>query len=194
MKENEEKRSHKRIGTPSNPLRVKIKKLGDSSVIPTYAHETDAGMDLYCTKAETDGLGNLVCHTGVAIQIPRGYVGLLFPRSSVAHTCLFLHNAVGILDSGYTGEITFKFAPVYSTSLPHRFWERIKYLLSLRVHKDNSPFAINTTHHFVAGHVYEVGDRIGQLIIMPYPKVQMVEVDELSETDRGTGGYGSTGK
>ena len=191
MKEIEEKRSHKRIGTPSNPLRVKIKKIGDSSVIPTYAHDTDAGMDLYCTATEYDNYGNFVCHTGIALEIPRGYVGLVVPRSSISNTCQQLCNSIGIIDAGYRGEITMKFLCRYKLVCMSSIFDRIKYFIKGKGF--NSKRGISSSNNW--DHTqYQVGDRIGQLIIMPYPKVLMVEVDELSETDRGTGGYGSTGK
>lgn len=189
MKENEEKRSHKRIGTPSNPLRVKIKKIGESSVIPTYAHDTDAGMDLYCTARYYDDYNNMVCCTGIAVEIPRGYVGLVVPRSSISNTCQWLVNSIGIIDSGYRGEITFKFASKYRLLRYEKIWDRIKHFLSKKAHN-----AVTQCANQWDDSQYQIGDRIGQLIIMPYPKVQMVEVEELSDTDRGTGGYGSTGK
>lgn len=191
MKENEEKRNHKRIGTPSNPLRVKIKKIGDSSVIPTYAHDTDAGMDLYCTATEYDGNGNFVCHTGIALEIPRGHVGLVVPRSSISNTCQWFVNSIGVIDSGYRGEITMKFSSKYKLICMSSIFDRIKYFIKGQCFLSKRGISSNNNWDNTQ---YQVGDRIGQLIIMPYPKVQMVEVDELSETDRGTVGYGSTGK
>lgn len=143
-------------------MKVKIKKLVENAVIPTYAHNTDAGMDLTATSRNIDTQGNIVYGTGIAVEIPQGYVGLVFPRSSIAKTDLSLSNAVGVIDSGYRGEITFKF----------------------RYHQ---PLDGNVSW-------YRVGERIGQLIIMPYPKIEFEEVEELSETDRNLGGFGSTGK
>lgn len=143
-------------------MKVKIKKLVENAVIPTYAHNTDAGMDLTATSRNIDTQGNIVYGTGIAVEIPQGYVGLVFPRSSIAKTDLSLSNAVGVIDSGYRGEITFKF-------------------------RDHQPLNGNVSW-------YRVGERIGQLIIMPYPKIEFEEVEELSETDRGLGGFGSTGK
>ena len=94
---------------------------------------------------------------GLAVEIPEGHVGLLFPRSSVYKSGLTLTNSVGVIDSGYRGEIMMKFQ-VSSIS-----------------------------------NMYKVGDRVGQLLIVPYPQVEFEEVDELSSTERGKGGYGSTG-
>lgn len=140
-------------------MKVKIKKLVESAVIPSYAKEGDAGMDLTATSVWRDDDGNICYGTGLAFEIPNGYVGLLFPRSSNAKKDLLLTNSVGVIDSGYRGQITFKFKSCVGT--------------------DN---------------IYQLGDRVGQIIIMPYPNIEFEEVEELTETERGIGGYGSTGK
>jgi dUTP pyrophosphatase len=137
-------------------MKIKMKKLHPDAVIPRYAKAGDAGLDLTAVEIVADG-SLLTYKTGLAVEIPNGYVGLLFPRSSVYKTGQTLTNCVGVIDSGYRGEIMMKFS--------------------------FSPQGLE----------YEVGDRIGQLLIMPYPKVEFVEVDELSKTSRGSGGYGSTG-
>lgn len=142
-------------------MKVKIKKLNKYAVLPYKAHATDAGMDMVATSRDFDGNGNVVYGTGIAVEIPQGYVGLVFPRSSVSRQDMVLSNSVGVIDSGYRGEITFKFKTVGSKMYPD---------------------------------MYHVGDRIGQLIIMPYPDIHWDEVDELEDSDRGDGGYGSTGK
>ena len=138
-------------------MKVKIKKLHPSAVIPEYARQGDAGMDLTAIDVVADG-STLTYKTGLAIEIPFWHVGLLFPRSSVYKTGQTLTNCVGVIDSGYRGEIM------------------LKYTLS--------PYAKE----------YNIGDRVGQLIIMPYPKIDFHEVDELIPSDRGDGGYGSTGR
>lgn len=139
-------------------MKVKIKKLIKDTVIPKYAHTTDAGLDLTATSM-TIKKGIVSYGTGIAMEIPTGYVGLVFPRSSIYKINLQLTNSVGVIDSGYRGEIMFK----------HRI-------------TNNEPPK------------YKVGDRIGQIIILPYPKIEFDEVLELSTSDRNTGGYGSTGK
>lgn len=144
---------------------VKIKKLVDFATMPTKAHDNDAGFDLWATSKTYDGDDNIVYGTGIAFEIPEGYVGLLFARSSNAKKDLLLSNAVGVLDSGYRGEVTFKFKKTYHFGRYHD------------IDKE-----------------YEVSERIGQIIIIPYPKVKFEWADELSSTDRGDGGYGSTGK
>lgn len=138
-------------------MNVKIKKLHPDAVIPSYSKAGDAGLDLTAISENWNEDNSIVTYdTGLAIEIPKGHVGLLFPRSSIYKTSLDLTNAVGVIDSSYRGSIMFKF----------RYVEE--------------------------GMVYDVGDRVGQLIILPYPEIEFEEVDELSETDRGEGGFGST--
>lgn len=149
-------------------MEVKIKKLSKEAVIPKYAHDTDAGLDLTATSKEyKDGV--YVYGTGLAIEIPKGYVGLIFPRSSNYKQNLWLTNSVGVIDSGYRGEIKFMFKDV-------------------TINKQLFPGELNELK------TWEIGDRIGQLIIMPYPSIDLIEVDELSDSDRGDNGFGSSGK
>jgi dUTP pyrophosphatase len=142
-------------------MKVKIKKLSAEAVIPTYAKEGDAGMDLVATSIKFDGT-QITYGTGLAIEIPEGFVGLVFPRSSIRKTSLSLSNSVGVIDSGYRGEIQ---ATFNQKSLS----------------KDG-------------GILYGVGDRICQLMIIPHPHVDFIEVQELNNTERGESGFGSTGK
>lgn len=145
-------------------MKIKFKKLTENAVVPTMQHATDAGFDLTATSVEYDKYGALVCGTGIAMEIPIGYVGLVFPRSSVSKTDLTLTNCVGVIDAGYRGEITAKF-------------------------KRAMHFGQNAQSE-----TYKVGDRCAQLIILPYPQIEFEEADTLSDSDRGIGGYGSTGK
>lgn len=139
-------------------MQVKIKKLHPNAVVPKYATQGDAGLDLVATSKEyLPDEEHVRYGTGLAIEIPKGHVGLLFPRSSIFKNQQLLSNSVGVIDSGYRGEVC---AVFLGTPL-------------------NS---------------YAIGDRIGQLIILPYPTIEFEEVDELSETERGNGGYGSTGR
>ena len=139
-------------------MKVKVMKLDAGAIIPKYAKPGDAGMDLYAVSQKFDDHGNYVFGTGLAMEIPEGHVGLIFPRSSISKTAHSLRNAVGVIDSGYRGEIMMKFD----------------------TNTINSP-------------VYEVGDRIAQIIILPYPQVEFEEVFELADSERGSGGFGSTG-
>ena len=80
-------------------MKVKIKKLCENAVIPSYANPGDAGMDLVATSRMFDKYGNVEYGTGLAMEIPEGYVGLIFPRSSICKQDLSLSNAVGVIDS-----------------------------------------------------------------------------------------------
>lgn len=138
-------------------MKVKIKKLVPEAIVPKYAKTGDAGLDFTAVSKSIDSNGNIVYGTGLAVEIPTGHVGLLFPRSSISNYSLLMSNSVGVIDSGYRGEIICKMKQSNFKS-------------------------------------YVIGDRIAQLIIVPYPAIEFEEVDELSTTERGDGGYGSTGK
>lgn len=141
---------------------LKFKKLSEKASTPTRAHIGDAGLDLTCTRIE-QAVNEarqilLVYHTDLAVEIPRGYAGLLFPRSSIYNKSLSLANCVGVLDSGYRGEVMAVF----------------------RINTDGVPA------------LYNVGDKFLQLVIVPIPEVDVVEMDELSESERGENGFGSS--
>ena len=91
-------------------MKVKIKKLSPDAKVPRYAKSGDACMDLYAVSHTIDQYGNQVYDTQIAMEIPEGYVGLVFPRSSVSKTGLTLRNSVGVIDSGYRGPIMLKFS------------------------------------------------------------------------------------
>ncbi len=154
-------------------MEVKIKKLNPNAVIPTYAKPGDGGMDLVATSIISDTPEQITYGMGVALEIPEGFVGLIFPRSSVRKTGLQLSNSVGVCDSGYRGELQATFNKVFGSE---RMYDEMKV-------KDIQP-----------NEYYKVGDRIAQIMIIPYPPIEFVEVDELSNTERGEGGFGSTGK
>ena len=154
-------------------MEVKIKKLNPNAVIPTYAKDGDAGMDLVATSIISDTPEQITYGMGIALEIPEGFVGLIFPRSSVRKTGLDLSNAVGVCDSGYRGELQATFNKVFGGD---RFYDETK----------NTE---DTSNNF-----YKIGDRIAQIMIIPYPPIEFKEVDELSDSERGEGGFGSTGK
>jgi dUTP pyrophosphatase len=136
-------------------MNIHFKKLQPDAVSPSRAHPDDAGWDLTLARlAITNGVW--YCSTGIAVEIPLGYFGLLRPRSSLAKKRYVMASS-GVIDAGYRGEIVIPLREVG--------------------HGDS----------------YEIGDRICQLIILPLPDVAFVEQAELSETVRGTGGFGSTG-
>lgn len=142
-------------------MEVGVKKLDKNAVIPQYAKEGDAGLDLTAVSrkfVDEGKYGYIEYDTGLAFEIPEGYVGLLFPRSSVSETGLILANCVGVVDSKYRGSVKCRFKYIPNSNL------------------------------------YNVGERIAQIIILPYPYIKLVEKEQLSETDRGDGGFGSTNK
>lgn len=141
-------------------LQVSIKKLHPSAIIPSYAKPGDAGLDLTAVRIISDDSSQITYGTGLAFEIPVDYVGLIFPRSSIRKYELALTNSVGVIDSGYRGEVQFTF------------------------HKTSHS---NST-------IYEVGDRIGQLVILPYPQIELIEESNLSDSERGEEGFGSSGQ
>lgn len=165
-------------------MQVKFKKLNKKAVMPTKAHPTDAGFDMVAvTKTVTDKY--VEYDTGIATAIPVGHVGLLFANSRVSKYDLDLTNAVGVADSNYRGPIKFRYRHTIhpkTATLAHR----TKYF---NLVKDIEPVPVPFHPK-----EFNVGDVVGQLIIIPIPDVEFVEVDELDETDRGEGGFGSTEK
>jgi dUTP pyrophosphatase len=165
-------------------MQVRVKKLVPEAVVPKYAKVGDAGLDLTATSYEHKN-GRHIYGTGLAVEIPDGYVGLIFPRSSICKQDLRLSNCVGVIDAGYRGEIKFLFE---NDNMQMRGSREV-----IRAHWDGKQEVVGPVP--VREHqIYKVGDRIGQLIIMPFPQVELVESDELSSTDRGEGGFGSSGR
>lgn len=192
-------------------LEVKIKKLVPEAIIPTYAKDGDMGMDVTATSVEYDKeLDCFVYHTGLAFELPKGYGMLIFPRSSNRKTNCYMANHVGILDSGYRGELLlcFKYKDsvlsILSSFRSDKFIERIANNLETKDVKRLAMALIKTSNDIINNDLelndfmanfapYKVGDRIGQIVIVPYPTVEFEETDILSESERGTGGHGSTG-
>jgi dUTP pyrophosphatase len=142
-------------------MKIKLKKLQDDAIIPTYAKDGDAGADLYASHSMTlmPNETKLV-PTGIAVAIPAGYVGLIHPRSGLAaKNSITVLNTPGTIDSGFRGEL--------------------KVIL---INHGPQNFEISR------------GDRIAQLVLQKVEHAIFLEVDELDATERGNGGFGSTGK
>lgn len=142
-------------------MQLKFKRLHADAVIPQYAKAGDAGLDLVATEIifnDTDDFGNINVKFGLAVEIPENHVGLLFPRSSIYKNNTLLCNSVGVIDSGYRGEL--------------------------------QAFMLGDIETFG----YKKGDKVLQLVIMPIPALEVIEVEELSNTERGKTGFGSSGK
>lgn len=142
-------------------MKINYKKFTETAQEPSRAHEHDAGLDMYVDQISTPGPDLVAYHTGVGIEIPEGYVGILVPRSSVYRKDLVLTNHCGIVDSQFQGELRF----IYRKTNPH------------------------------TDKLYKVGDRCGQLVLIKHEKAVLNEVEEFGEvTDRGEGGFGSSGE
>ena len=144
-------------------MKIRIKKTDERAIIPTYGTEFSAGADLYAlldSAIEIAPHQTYFVHTGISVEIPEGYCGLIFARSSMgAKRGLAPANKVGVIDADYRGEI----------------------MVTLHNHSEK----IATV---------EPGERIAQLAIVPFLKAEFQECDDLSDTIRGEGGFGSTGK
>ena len=142
---------------------IKIKKLNENAIIPTYGSEFSAGADLYALPGESITIEphkTVMIHTGLSMEIPEGYAGLIYARSGLASKRgLAPANKVGVVDPDYRGE----------------------FMVALHNHTDEAK-------------VVDGGERIAQLVITPFIRASFLEADELSETVRGEGGFGSTGK
>lgn len=137
---------------------MKVKKTLQNAVLPKVSLVGDAGFDLTAAYLEIRD-NQYIYDTGIALEIPKGYFGLLAPRSSIIKTCLRLANSVGILDSNYRGSVKVVFDKI-----------------------DNS------------NGIYPIGDRIAQVILVPFYTPLIELVDELSDSNRGSGGFGSSGR
>jgi dUTP pyrophosphatase len=140
-------------------MEIKVKKLREDAKLPTHGHPGDAGMDFYCVEDVIFPPGKQeIVHTGVAIEIPEGCVGLIWDKSSISFN-LGLKIMGGVIDSGFRGEITMSLLNV-----------------------SNKEVFITKDH------------KIAQMVIQKFEHCDILEVDELSETVRGEGREGSTGK
>ncbi len=143
-------------------MQLKVKKLNENAIIPTYGTEFSAGADLYALPGESITVAphsTVLVHTGLSMEIPEGYVGLIFARSGLAtKKGLAPANKVGVIDSDYRGE----------------------FMVALHNHTDKPK-------------TVDGGERVAQLVIVPYLTASFVEVDDLTQTVRGEGGFGSTG-
>ncbi len=143
-------------------MKINFRHLTPEAKTPTYGTEYSAGADLYNLDAavEIAPHATVIIHTGIAMEIPEGYCGLIFARSGLAtKRGLAPANKVGVIDADYRGEI----------------------MVALHNHSD-----VTAT--------VEAGERVAQLAIVPFLKAELVECDELSDTVRGAGGFGSTGR
>jgi dUTP pyrophosphatase len=154
-------------------MKVKIQKISPLAKIPSYAKEGDAGMDVIATSIISDTPTQITYGLGIALEIPNGFVGLVFPRSSIRKTGLQLSNSVGVIDSGYRGELQATFNKLFGGE---GMYDEMK------------------VNQMQPNDYYKIGDRVAQIMIIPFPPIEFEQVTQLSETERGDGGFGSTGK
>lgn len=194
-------------------MEIKLKKLDKNAIIPEYAHDGDAGMDLTAISVEYDREHDMyIYHTGIAFETDKHYGIFLFLRSSNRKTDAYLCNHVGIADSAiYRGGIILCFKN--RTSLEVRaeieknrcFISRLSYEPFTTSGGDSIVFnwsniardAENAGNWIYDNPMlyapYQVGERVAQMVVLPYPNIKISEREELSETERGSSGFGSTG-
>lgn len=142
-------------------MNLKYKKLSERAIVPSYAKQGDAGLDLTSSKIIKSSIFSVWYNTDIAVEIPKGHFGMLVPRSSISNDgALTMANDVGIIDAGFRGGMQVRFN--------------------------------RTLKGFFTRKKYKVGDRIAQLIIVPFKTVELEHSIYLSSSDRNTGGYGST--
>lgn len=186
------------------PLEIKIKKLDERACIPYYAHDGDVGMDLTAIDVEYDAENDLyIYHTGLSFESDKHYGQFLFPRSSNRKTDAYLCNSVGIADSAiYRGEILICFKNRDSIKTIARLEAMNTLITSMNNGDSKAQSSIKSENVYneileraknLEFAPYKVGDRIAQMVFLPYPNIRLSMRQELSETERGANGFGSTG-
>lgn len=184
-------------------IEVKFKKLAENVTLPTYAHDGDIGMDIIATSVTYNKDHDYFEYgTGLSAESDRGNAMLLLPRSSVSDTDGYLCNTPGLADPfTYRGEIKFRYknrmpleSLIFSSAV--RIWHRLNWFEKLGTSLDDLMIKVgeNIRANIMDFAPYKIGDKIGQMVMVKTPIVKVTEVDELSETTRGTGGFGSSGK
>lgn len=204
----------KRNKEKGESVNIKLKKIDERAVIPSYAHDGDVGMDLTAISVEYDKeLDMYVYHTGLSIETDKHYGILIFPRSSNRKTDAYICNHVPVIDSAiYRGEIIICFKnrdSLRQLALEARTFEFMNSMCGIptkangfKIEKRSSDeamkLAVNAWNDVMENPMdfapYEVGDRICQMVVISYPEVNITETDKLSETKRGNKGFGSTGR
>lgn len=159
-------------------MQVKFKRIHPNAKIPERVDELAGGWDVTCTEIIQESPDFVICKLGFALQIDHRFKITLVPRSSLTKTKWIQQNSPGLGDPNYTGEYQYRFR-----ALP----EGIGRVSNNWPEKDQLKF-------IYPKFPYKVGDRIGQIYLEEIIPMDFIEVDELIETDRGTGGFGSTGK
>src|SRR5690625_1890341 len=182
LRRNEIRQLFEMLNGKATSIKVGFKRLSDAATIPTKAHATDSGFDLYASEDVIIEPGDtVVVKTGIAVKLPPGYEAQVRPRSGVTSKTK-LRVQLGTIDNGYTGEIGVIVDNV----------SRV-----LDAYADGSAIKINSHsdwHKEGGDYVIQKGDRIAQLVVQPLPAVEAYEIEgDIGESSRGTGGFGSSG-
>lgn len=151
-------------------MNIKVKLVHPNAKLPYRAHSTDGGWDIFAVSLEDDADNNcIVVHTGLKVEIPNGYKLTIVPRSSITKTSWIIQNSPCLIDSGFRNEILIKFRNTLSDLVRH------------------------TSKNLIEDFPYKIGDRVAQCYLEEVIPIEFTVVDELSETERGEGGFGSSG-
>lgn len=172
--------------------KLKFKKLDERAVIPNYAHIGDIGLDVTAIGVEYDAEHDIyIYHTGLACEMERGYALLCMPRSSNTKTEAYLPNSPGLVDPAtYRGEIQFRYKNRDKIEIP--FFRAPGVLWGTP--EEDEWVEKAKTEYIMSKAPYKPGERIGQFVVVKTPEIEVEETDTLSETERGTGGWGSSGR
>jgi dUTP pyrophosphatase len=173
-------------------MNIKMKRLTDTAILPTRGSDGAAGFDLYADSVQGEytitnnktvivaGGSNVIVHTGIAMEIPKGYVGLLFARSGLScKKGLRPANCVGVIDEDFRGEIIVNF----HNDINFSTWYNAQ----------NSDDTVKANDFVESFTEFDLHDRVAQMVFVKYEAFNPVEVDSLEDTARGKGGFGSTG-
>lgn len=200
-------------------MNIKVKILDNNAKLPIYSTPGSACMDVTCTSIEyMKDIDTYIFHTGLAFEIPENHAMLIFPRSSNRKTDYYMPNSVGILDSDYRGELMIIFkerngyfvensADIFEQFISKLYKDlNINHELSIiniknaieryfiRLENYNNVNRIVKKDNIMKSIPYKIGDKIAQIMIIPYPNVEFEIVNKLSASKRGEGGFGSTGR
>ena len=163
-----------------SPLNLKFKKLTENAVVPQKAHDSDAAFDIIATSMTVED-HYIEYGTGLVFETPMDHAMLIYPRSSISKKDLALCNSVGVVDPGYRGELKVRFRVINNNIT------EVSGAIYNHLGGSNLPSSYPLS-------VYKVGDKIAQMVVVPLPRLSFTEVENLDDTDRGQGGFGSSGE
>lgn len=162
-------------------MKIKFKRLSENAKLPTLGSKGAGGYDVYASRVEFKELGKVRVYLDLAVEVPEGYRLMMIPRSSITNSGYMLHNGIGLIDADYRGGIQARFITAPVTVNKEDYWD-----VDRGAYTDYNPEYPDFP--------YKDGDRIGQVYLEEIIPIEWEEVEELSDTERGEGGHGSTGK